>query len=919
MYKLTHFRATNIKGFVSGLGKKTFDLDLTPFKSKDILVILGDNATGKSTFLSLVHPWHVPTDGRTKFVESGKEGSLIRTYEGDDGTTIISKCYYHPKSDGGHTPKCFLTIIRQDGEEIELNSNGNVSSYYDLLYTYFGLTKDYINFASYNDSIGTIIRMNDTERKNSVASMVPNTVRFETAYNSVNDKYRELRNTIRNLAQKILSIRDEDSLKADIKRVTKELDKAKTTREDSMQKFARSEGRIRELTHGKKVDVIMQEYNQMTMNLAQYDSDLVGVQAVLLASYDKLGIEPAGKDTINFPGMDRVPNHVLKYEKKIARSEADLRSAHDRIDRIKAEISKYEKSITESETLLFSLQTQDVEELRTLRRQYEEQVAGLRYTKMKDEFEGLEYSEAIALSKSLAMLDQMIQSMYDEYGELVSQFFTNPAAWMESHDEDGYRSGIQHLNATIETTTARKDVLYRKIIEKEQYRQLQDILEKRPRSCTIDSCPFIANALKWKDIAGEIEDLKEQYQQLNVELGETTQRVEHFEQELAFRTDVQHLLTYIIEQGTFIQKYLGSTVQDVYQSISTGMWSQTLDILRLKQVASILSEKEYYIRLTTQLIPDIDHSIEVAKVYGTNRDLLLSQIEQAKDSLTLLREELDAKVMSIIATTNMRDAYTRKLDLWRCVADGINRYRELAESRISIHEAIRDTNRNIETINELLTKCREYDAKIRDAESTLHELEPALQQMQMDLRTLTQLKADKLKVETDFVIVDMIRSIIQPGKGIRKELINIYMYDIYQTANELLLSTFNGNLYLREFIITDKEFTIPYVYNGSEGFDISYASSAQQSIITTAISLAVISKMVDKYGIIAADELDRALSPAHKEVFIDILTKQARYIGINQLIMISHSPEYYEPYDVGFICFPGGKLHGKNLDVIKAT
>ena len=52
MYKLVRFQATNCIGFMSGLGKKTLTIDLSDMEDKNILVVCGDNASGKSTFLS---------------------------------------------------------------------------------------------------------------------------------------------------------------------------------------------------------------------------------------------------------------------------------------------------------------------------------------------------------------------------------------------------------------------------------------------------------------------------------------------------------------------------------------------------------------------------------------------------------------------------------------------------------------------------------------------------------------------------------------------------------------------------------------------------------------------------------------------------------------------------------------------------
>ena len=161
--------------------------------------------------------------------------------------------------------------------------------------------------------------------------------------------------------------------------------------------------------------------------------------------------------------------------------------------------------------------------------------------------------------------------------------------------------------------------------------------------------------------------------------------------------------------------------------------------------------------------------------------------------------------------------------------------------------------------------------------------------------------------------------IVQPGKGIRKELINIYMYDIFQLANQLLLDTFDGKLYLKEFIISDKEFIVPYVFRGEESPDISYASSSQQSTISIALSLAIISKLIDKYGVIAIDEADRTLSAENKAIFAEILTKRMKVLGIKQCFTITHSPEYYsvDNDSMGIIAFPGAKFNKKENDYIE--
>ena len=907
MYRLIEFTATNIIGFYSGLGKKTFKLDLRQFKHKDMIAIVGSNASGKSTFLSLVHPLHTPSDDRTKFVFPKKEGSLIRTYEGDDGTLIITRCVYSPSGDT-HNAKCYFSLQKPDEKEpVEMNPNGNVKSYLNLLYTYFGINKEYVGFATYSDAVDGIVTQTGSERKDRVSTMIPNTKRFEIAYNLINEKYKDLRNMIRNLSQKILALRDEDSLLSDLERVSKELNKAKEARDESIRDFAKVEGRVKELSHGDDINQMISRYNNMVQSISEQDSALDRIKKDLLKIYRKLEL---AEDDPRVDNLERVSGEISKLEILAASSDSDAKATKARLDEIANELAQVEREYGEAESALFGIETQDIEDLEKTKMMYQRQIDAMTYPKVQKQYQHMSYDESVAFSKTVAMIDHLIQALYDEYGDLVSTYFLSPDAQDDPKD-------VKVLTASIETMSAKRDAIYRSMIEKEQYRKFQEILDKRPATCHDDKCPFIANALRWQHVSDEIAALKEQYGALGVEITNAQDALRDIDMKMALRRDGKQLLHLIQETEPLLKKYLNLSVDKLCAGISHATWGQMLDMIKLKEIIAILSEKEHYLTLTNVTIPEIDHAIEVAKAYGTNRDLIQSQVNRLKRTRSQLIEEYGKRSSDHAGATSRREYALQQLVLWKDIQSLLTSYIEAATKRLADEDAANVKKHEIETITRLVEQCKDYDQQIKDAELMISELTPVKQQIQMDISSLMHLKEEKDAVELNFLVVDVIRTIAQPGKGIRKELINIYMYDIYQTANQLLMNTFDGKLYLKEFIITDKEFTIPYVYNGSEGSDIAYASSSQQSTIAMALSLAIISKMIDKYGIVAIDEADRALSPENKAIFIDILAKQMRYIGISQAFVITHSPEYYEAAgDVGFLAFPGAKLNRKSIDCI---
>ena len=385
----------------------------------------------------------------------------------------------------------------------------------------------------------------------------------------------------------------------------------------------------------------------------------------------------------------------------------------------------------------------------------------------------------------------------------------------------------------------------------------------------------------------------------------------------------QNLITYLHEHEESLKLYLNIDLSSIYKSIANGTWGNLLDVLKLKQLAAILSEKDLYIRITTQLIPDIDRALEIAKVYGSNREMMKNHIERLIESRNQLVEERDRVSMSLISTSSILGIYKAKLGYWNEINNNLEKYREIITKNAELTNKATAQEKEITSIRDLVSKCKDLDADLIRLDSMINELSPMKREIEIELAELLKLKAEKTQIDQDFLIVDIMRSLVQPGKGIRKELLNIYFYDIYQTANELLLNTFDGKLRLHEFIITDKEFTIPFEYAGEVGSDVAFASSSQRATIATAISLAIISKLIDRYSIVTFDESDQTLSPANKALFVDILSKQMSLIGISQAFIITHSVEFYESLEnVSFIGFPGYKhtgLNTKTNDILEVS
>lgn len=910
MYRLIRFKATNLCGFLSGLNKKTVDIDLTPVYDKDVIAVLGENGSGKSTFLSLIHPVHTPSDKRTKFIAEGKEGSIIREYVNVDGSRIVTKAIYTPKKDG-HTAKLYFKVINPDGEENELNPSGNVSSYNELLYTYMGVNKDYVSFASYNDLVRGIVDMTDTERKLNVSSLIPNTSRFETAYNIINDKYRDLRTTIRNISQKIAQLSDKDELEARVVRLADAVAASRRERDRALKRAAKLEGQLKAMTGGKSADELSKQSKKKYDKVLEiYSSMMADIRTLKNLVYDLGKFDSKDlSELIRFANKlcEKIPDLEVKYAKAIAEDEQYRSSSAS----YQKQINELENDLTELQASLFSLRTQDVDDLKQVRSDLQSRIKRMEYYDPEhDVYEDMTFEHANTLANQLDLVFRSAQGLSDRYGEIFSDYFNGGTLTS---------SLLENAVSYYDRENALKDELDRlstEIAEKEQYRKLQYILEKRPANCVDDSCPFIANALQWNLVKPELDRLHEQYQKAQAEYRDAVNKSANAKLAEAFNAEKAAFEELIKQFAPDVDKYtLGKyPLFETVKLLSKGdakLYYDTLDLL--KRIAAILSEKSLYLDIVNVQLPKINATIELAENSQISRAMIERQIQQKNDKLSAIRDECIYSEMSIGIIADVKKRTADKLEKLKKLREVARSAEDHSREFSSTEKEYKDLADVVEKISDIKAEIEDYKDAVRKCDKEIAEYEPALDKTRYMLRQLGVLKLEEAERTHKFMVVDIMRSIVMPGKGLWKEAIDIYMSEINAIANQVLQNTFGGALMLEPFELTDKSFIMPYTYNGSTGPDISFASSSQRATVATAISMAIISKMVDKYSTITLDEFDATLSPANKEVITEVLVNSMKILGIGTAYVITHNPENYEKAAVntGYILFPGGKISGK--------
>ena len=156
------------------------------------------------------------------------------------------------------------------------------------------------------------------------------------------------------------------------------------------------------------------------------------------------------------------------------------------------------------------------------------------------------------------------------------------------------------------------------------------------------------------------------------------------------------------------------------------------------------------------------------------------------------------------------------------------------------------------------------------------------------------------EIQKFYEYVELIKRSVSNKEGIPKEYVIYYCRALRNIANEIIRDIYGGDLELDVFEITDTKFNIPYITKGVRVEDIRFASQAEVSVATIALSFAILFQFLPKYNIILLDEIDGPLHSRNKDKLFSSIESHLDRIGCEQLFWITQS-KLYNDYPVNLI------------------
>lgn len=869
--KIVELILENFIPVLAGMGKERICLDLRD-RTTRINVLIGKIGSGKTYVLSHLQPFATvgTLDVRNADdpVIEGKDGYKRIVYEMDDSEYIITHNYTWTGS--SHAKKSYIT---KDG--VELNPNGNVTTFNDIIQMEFGIDQSFLRLIRIGPNVTNFINMKATERKAFIASLLKDTEFYLTLYKYWSAELRTINTKVSILMNKLNTFgnRSMDEMTADMEDL-EDKRKDKQSKIDNL-KDRRSDLKAESNSFLKGMSV--KEFNQKREGLKKEIDSLAS---------DKDEIEDLLESFKEYPNIESIMHDIGKYDSKLTTDTTRLQEYSER----------YEVVIEDLNTALDRKAISgDKDHMQTLKESYNELLS--KANEYERRLKGFKCDHSSAQLSSL--LDE-INAMNVLINE-ITQYDSETINFL--YDSDS--SVIQFAQEKINILNLRK-MKVQKLINNlrfsEKYESPSTLFF--PPFCPTKSCPYyvthpetLQKSLKGKDAFDD--------------------------QLLAYQSEIQELDVQIYKYNEYPIIYSKiSSLKSYWKKVSPILSSiKALNSDSLKKVLTLVQYQIWYnydkVIDTIDLIEIRDKYYElterIKKIKNDLNRLDLANDKSLDDQISSLKkekEELEEKIArtekeKIEDENRVKSLNAQYVELSKkatyeaqflALTEALNK---AIDMRNDFDEKSRRIDDNVGVITALDQQILEQQGKLKEILGKIDDLRTKMNDISYTTKEL-----DGLLEEQKWMtyMVDAVGS----KKGIPMKMVKMFFDSCRGAINDMLYMVSEDEFEILDFRIGEKEFTIPYMVNGSIADDISKASQGQTSIVSTALSFALVKELGLKsdnthYPIPLLDEPDAALHKNDKPKLISILMKYLDDIGSEQCFVITHDENTFDGYPVQVI------------------
>ena len=877
--RITYLKLINFIGIYNGLGLTEYQLDL----SKDdhqLILLQGKNGSGKTTILSMLTPFSSGLDERDSLIIPGRHGKKeIQFVQGEDKITIIHE-YKYSKS----TEKYTITSYIQKNDT-ELNPSGTQKTFKDKVRDLFGIDEDYFKLLRIGTNVSNFIDLKPTERKLYISKFLPDVEEFLKYYEIVTKKHTFLKRDIKNISTEIDKYDSLENLEVDEGKIKKDLRYHEKRIEELREEYNVSKGIITSLNP----DMVKDKIETLTQDLKDWKEEVSGIENLITSSYSKYRKyentidEYLDKVETDYKQIEGTFNSI-KTKKEI--SQTVMSNLKNESDVLLREIKKFEKL--------------DIGEYQKQLERYESQKE--KYERNKNEnIRHFSFNNIDSAEMCLSFIENIITRIKSD----TSYGFLHCVNMKED-----YVSQIEKLKTQIEKLGKEYESDFLKVKDLISNRHLKDLLNKRPKDCKIDSCPFISKSLEFKDVDKKIEKLEKENFNQEKKLKELKKEYDDLLTIYDLQTKIRNFYQDLVIYGPKIENLyqfdntIKPKVEKFFESPGSLLkqFSLSHDYVDIRKkltgISSLISDRKEYENIVKESIPGLKNEILLLESKNEHIE------EKNKKYKTLFENfrfeeyrlgKIEDKYSSIETEVNKYNKVISNLKIFKNLIEKKRIYNKNITTGEEIFKELTDKSKQID---QLLGRKIKIENTLKDELKYIDPLKEELNNINYSIQKINEYQKKLKDFNENYMMIDQIKKSLSPMSGIPLVFIQTYLNEIKTTTNYLLSVAYDDKFFIEKFELTDKDFMIQV--SKSDGTiieDVSLTSQGESSLISVSLTLSLIEQTLKnniylsnyKYNILLLDEIDSVLDQENRRSFVDILEKQIEGLGIEQCFIISHN------------------------------
>ena len=859
--RLLRLRLENYIGIYNGMGLSSIEIDFSKCIHK-VLIIKGDNGTGKSTIFKALTPL---ADSSIDYIPD-KTAIKEIAYE-TDFQTILNIKYESIVKDGIRRPtKCYLNRLNPDGSIENLNPSNNITTAKEVIYDVLGIDDNFITLSQLSANKKGLGGLKPSERKRYVNSIISSLAAFNSIHKLITTKSNVLKSIIDSYVTKLSQIGNiaivEDAIKKDTVAL-QELD--------------------------NKKNGLISEIATIKAELSRLDSSGSFLDDYKDLSMRKIILE---KEIRDLPDIEEYSEEkLIQYEKDMAKYEANEEMLSSRAKELLDEESKINNNITELTIKLDSLYNKEhMDDLNSKIESTKKELESYKpYFHLFKTYKDISEQDYETVKLVIEKFNSTVESIFQTYSETVRKESMNSLRTGKNEvilDHTEILSGLEKQLEDLRTEKRNVEFLNNRSKD----------YNKIPDDCNHKSdCPFIKDVVEAKNALRSRQSLYSLSTKINSTL-DAIESAKNLAEDNMIKTqclyEMKSILEYIQSMSKIIRKFPGTesldSINTLYHNIEHGIrlnFESVDKYQEFKNISTIVSALE-----------DDLHSYETAKekLISANAEIRILQ-EKIDTDLKNLSTIRDSKLSIFAEIEKIRSSKLEiemVLDSIRYAKINKEKFEEVSVELNEITNKIESMEKNTVLIKDLTDKLNRRASELSSLQNTdLPALNKAIEENKYRMVLFEQYTRDSQEYAAKYNEVQMIKKYTSIH-GIQTVYMSVFMNSILNTTNTLLRLLFGGRFALQPFIINENEFNIPCA--DSEGRvreDISLMSDSQLSMISMLISFVLLRNSSNRYNIIKLDEVDDNLDSMNRIQFSILIEQIMNDLGFDQCLIISHNNE----------------------------